>query len=492
MHFLRPLLIAAVTVAAISSSSESRAALAPYFDDFGSYLAGETPANFTSSGVWETSGRGSYGTSMTTNTRVYAWTKIDLTNVAGKNFTYTTTFGFSVYSSGPIADASTTFSLLSSPDGDYELTYYILSGHHYPSGTLTLGRSSTTTPATSSFDRQSLGPNSPGLYTLRVHGAYVQGHLFLEATVASSTDTASLYIIDDSPLAGSGFAISNAVNGSVWRLASFSMGLDDFEVKFEDGPPGQLVNLSTRAAVGTGDSVAIAGFIVTGNVPKRVLLRGVTPNRETGSPDLLDDPVLELHAADGTIIDANDDWKASQLREIVMTRAAPSDDRDAALVATLPPGVYTTVLHGKNGGTGIALVELYDLDRAADSRLANISTRGAVEGGDNVLIAGVIARGDTTRKVVIRALGPSLAAAGVEGVLPYPKLQLYDRNGTLVTENSSWLAGDAAELTDLGLAPTEDEEPALIAELLPTTYTAVVRGRKSTTGVALVEVYEVP
>src|SRR5689334_471738 len=150
-------------------------------------------------------------------------------------------------------------------------------------------------------------------------------------------------------------------------------------------PPSgsQLLNISTRMKVQTGDNVLIGGFIVTGTAPKKVLLRAIGPSLTgQGVPGALADPVLELHAEDGSLITSNDDWKSTQEAEIEATGAAPTNDLESAIVTTLNPDNYTAIVSGKNGGTGIGLVEAYDLDQPADSQLANISTRGFIETGD--------------------------------------------------------------------------------------------------------------
>lgn len=466
-------------------------ATVPYAENFDSYLAGqEVPADFTpSDDNWkivrdETGGFGdnSYQNNLFTAAPVFSSTSLPLTNLSGHNFTLTINFAFGTFTNSPIADASTSFSFL----GGYRLTYYILSGRDYNPGAVVLSGSE------SDFSQQRNVPVTQGApYQLKVHGAYVKGSLFLEATLSNGTTTRSVYMIDDTPLSGQEFTISNKLNGSVGRSAQMGIDYDDFAVKFETGPPGQMLNLSTRAVVGAGENVAIAGFIIAGNEPKRVVIRGVTPYRGSATgPVVVEDPTLEVYAADGTIIAANDDWQQAQQGEISNLGLQPLDPRDSAVAVTLSPGYYTAVLAGKDDNGGVGIVELYDISRTTDSRLANISTRGAVGTGDDVMIAGVILRGDTARRVVVRALGPSLEASGVAGVLADPVLELHDRNGELVASNDSWRDGNAKYLQDVGLAPTDDREAAIVAELLPTNYTAIVRGTGDTTGVALVEIYD--
>jgi hypothetical protein len=169
---------------------------------------------------------------------------------------------------------------------------------------------------------------------------------------------------------------------------------------------------------------------------------------------------------------------------------APGDDKESAILATLAPGAYTAIVSGKDGGTGIGLVEVYDLDQAADSTLANISTRGFVDTGDNVMIGGVIIGGDTGQ-VLVRAIGPELSAFGVNGALEDTTLELHSANGDLITSNDDWKGTQQSDIEATGLAPKDDRESAILMTLAPDSYTAIVRGKNDTTGVALVEVYNV-
>ena len=238
--------------------------------------------------------------------------------------------------------------------------------------------------------------------------------------------------------------------------------------------PAQLLNISTRLKVLTDNTVSIAGFIITGNASKKVIVRGIGPSLSGLSP-VLADPVLELHAADGSLIVTNDNWKDSQQTEIQNTSLAPSSDLESAIVATLPPANYTAILRGKNGTTGIGLVEMYDLDLGTDSKLANISTRGFVQTGNDVMIAGFIfGNGAAPEKAVIRAIGPSLP--NIPDALADPTLDLRDANGALLVSNDNWKddAAQAAELTANGMAPQNDLESAIITTVPPGQYTAIV------------------
>lgn len=257
------------------------------------------------------------------------------------------------------------------------------------------------------------------------------------------------------------------------------------------GTPAQPLNISTRMDVQTGDQVLIGGFIITGNEAKEVLLRAIGPSLAMFNiPNVLSDPVLELHGSDGSLITMNDNWRDSQEGDIEATGLQPMDDLESAIIATLDPGSYTAIVSGNGGVTGIGLVEGYDLNQAADSQLANISTRGFVEAGANVMIGGFIlggASGDLN--VLIRALGPSLTALGVDDALADPTLELHDAQGTLIQSNDNWKDMQESEIEATGLPPTNDLESAIFATLAPGAYTAIVAGNNDTSGVGLVEVY---
>ena len=251
-------------------------------------------------------------------------------------------------------------------------------------------------------------------------------------------------------------------------------------------------NISTRAHVGTGDEVVIGGFIVTGSAPKKVIVRGLGPSLTAkGITDALADPVLELHGPDGSLILRNDNWKDTQRSAIEQSQLAPTDDLEAAIVADLPPGVYTAILSGQGTSSGTGLVEIYDLDPAADSTLANISTRGAVDEGDGRMIGGFMLRGNGNGRVVVRALGPSLAASGVQHPLADPTLDVRNANGDSVATNDNWTddATNAAAVTASGLAPSDQHESALALTLPVGDYTMIVAGKGTDTGIGLVELY---
>ena len=255
---------------------------------------------------------------------------------------------------------------------------------------------------------------------------------------------------------------------------------------------GQLLNISTRMQVLTGDNVLIGGFILTGSDAKKVIVRGIGPSLTSfGVAGALQDPFLELHDINGAIIATNDNWRDTQESEIEATGLAPTDDRESAIVMTLDSDSnYTAILRGTNDTTGVGLVEVYDLDQTANSKLANISTRGFVDTGDNVMIGGFIS-GNGVAKVIVRAIGPSLTSFGVPGALQDPTLELHDGTGAIIATNDNWRDTQENEIEATGLAPTDDRESAIVATITPGNYTAIVRGTNDTTGVGLVEVYNI-
>jgi hypothetical protein len=257
---------------------------------------------------------------------------------------------------------------------------------------------------------------------------------------------------------------------------------------------GQLLNISTRALVQTADQVLIGGFIISGTDAKEVIIRALGPSlTDLGVPGALADPVLELFDASGTTIARNDNWKDTQQSDIESTGLPPTNDLESAIVMTLIPSRYTAVMVGKSGGLGIGLIEVYDLAPAATSQLANISTRGFVDIGDNVMIGGLIVGGSgaTSATVVLRAIGPSLSNSGISGALQDPTLELHDGNGALLAANDNWQDTQPTEIQSTGLAPTDVRESAILISLTPGNYTAIVRGKNETIGVALVEAYNV-
>jgi hypothetical protein len=249
--------------------------------------------------------------------------------------------------------------------------------------------------------------------------------------------------------------------------------------------------------VDVGDKVMIGGFIVRGNAPKPVVLRGLGPSLTNfGIPavSVLNDPVLELHGASGALIVSNDNWKDSpQKAQIQGTIFQPSDDRESVILATLPPAAYTVVLKGANNTGGIGIVEIYDNDKTVDSDLANISTRGFVQTGDSVMIGGfMLGNNNLGTNIAVRALGPSLSAFGLSNLLADPTLELHNANGTVMVSNDDWQSDpvSAAQLIANGLAPSNPKESAIFASLAPPgQFTAIVAGKNGAIGIAIVEVY---
>jgi len=269
----------------------------------------------------------------------------------------------------------------------------------------------------------------------------------------------------------------------------------DFTLTVQPTPTNAtLVNISTRLLVQTGAKVGIGGFIISGPDAKKVLIRGMGPTLTSfGVPNALQDPVLELHDGTGAVVVGNDDWKIPQETAIAATGSAPADDHESAILLTLQPGSYTVIESGKNGTSGVGLIELYDLDAVANAHLSNISTRGFVQTGANVMIGGFIVGGaNGSVNLVVRALGPSLAQFGVPNPLADPRLGLYDGNGTLIMSNDNWKDSQQAALQNSGFQPPNDLDSAILVTLPTGNYTAIVSGKNGGTGISLVEVYRLP
>ena len=251
-----------------------------------------------------------------------------------------------------------------------------------------------------------------------------------------------------------------------------------------------LANISTRVQVGTANNVAIAGFIVTGNAPKQVVVRALGPSlASAGVQGALSDPMLELYDGSGRLLSTNNDWLESQAQALRDANLAPPNPVESAILTTLAPGAYTAIVHGNGNATGVGLVEVYDLQISAASKLGNISTRGLVGSAQNVMICGTIVSGSDSAQVMFRAIGPSLAAAGIPNPISDPQLELFDANGARISSNNNWKESQQAAIAGAGLAPGNDLESALLANLAPGNYTAVVSGVNGATGVALVEAY---
>ena len=276
-------------------------------------------------------------------------------------------------------------------------------------------------------------------------------------------------------------------------------------------PLPQLTNISTRALVETGDNVIIGGFIVQGSATKRVIIRALGPElTQYGVSDALRNPTLELHNGAGALIASNNNWGTTiiggiitqnQVRDIMNSGHAPSNGLESAIIADLPPGNYTAIVRGVNDTTGVGLVEVYDLHpgTASSPILRNISSRSVVLMGDDVMIGGFIVQGSGPKRVIVRAIGPELTQYGVRNVLTDPTLELHNGRGVVIASNDNWqttvLGGiitrdQVMDIQNSGHAPTESSESAIIADLSPGRYTAIVRGKNIIVGVALVEVYD--
>lgn len=263
-------------------------------------------------------------------------------------------------------------------------------------------------------------------------------------------------------------------------------------------PVAKALNISTRARVETGGSVMIGGFIITGTAPKTVAIRGIGPSlHDFGVSDFLADPTLELRGADGVLIAKNDNWQdnSTQAAQLSNFGLGLHNSDESGIVTTLDPAKsYTAILAGKDNGTGVGLVEIYDVSEGADSQLANISTRGLVQTGTNVMIGGFILGAGDNAKVAVRGIGPSLGQFGLSPVLADPTLELHDSNGALLLSNDDWQtdSASATQLSAHGLAPTNPKESGIFASLPAGAFTAVLAGKNGGTGLGLVEIYNVP
>jgi hypothetical protein len=252
-----------------------------------------------------------------------------------------------------------------------------------------------------------------------------------------------------------------------------------------------LVNIAGRVFTQTGDKVGIAGFIISGSGTKRIMARAIGPSLSVNGK--LQDPYLEIHDSNGSAPLTNDNWRSTQEAEIQQTGLAPTNDKESAIVKRLPAGNYTAIIRGADNSPGIGVVELYDLSTSDPGELGNLSVRASAETGDNVLFDGLILQGGTPKRVLFRALGPSIKVNGntVLGTLQNPTLELHSGNGTLLASNDDWQdAPNAADIQSTGLAPPDNRESAILMTLVPGNYTTIVRGVNGTTGIALAEAYK--
>lgn len=275
----------------------------------------------------------------------------------------------------------------------------------------------------------------------------------------------------------------------------------------------RLSNISTRGLVQTGNNVMIGGFIIEGTGPKTVILRAIGPELAAppfNIPNALADPTLELHNGSGALIARNDNWQSTiiggvitgnQVSAIQNSGHAPTQLSESAIIATLQPGNYTAIVRGANNTIGIGLVEVYEMTSNAASILGNISTRCFVQTGNNVMIGGFIIQGTGPKRVILRAIGPELSAPpfNIPNSLANPTLELHNGSGALIGRNDNWqstiiggviTSSQVSAIQNSGHAPTQPSESAIIATLPPGNYTAIVHGVNNTTGIALVEVYD--
>jgi hypothetical protein len=320
-----------------------------------------------------------------------------------------------------------------------------------------------------------------GGHTLIVPTGYVSG-TFLSGSATYSDTT---------------FATLGVTPGTyVWTWGTGAN--QNFTIQIEPPVTTNISNFSTRASVQTGQGVTIAGFIITGTGSKSVVVRGLGSTLAQppfNVPGVLADPTLQLFDSGGHPFWFNDNWKDTQQAQIQSTGLAPPNDLESAILQILQPGNYTAILSGKNGTTGVGLVEVYDTSTGASAELTNVSTRGFVGTGDNVLIAGFIASGGNgSTQVVVRGLGPTLAQPqfGVSGALADPVVTLVDGNGNVVQTNDNWKNTQAAAIQATGKAPPNDLEAAILAPVAAGNYTAILSGNNGGTGIGLVEVYKLP
>ena len=363
-----------------------------------------------------------------------------------------------------------------------------ISGLDETTPTLSTATSGTTTPGSQFSATATLASSSNAVGTITFN-VYAPGD--------SSCSSAPLFT-STVPVNGNGNYSSGAFTptrtGNYIVIATYSGDANNVAVPGSCADPAGLVtvkpatalaNIATRVRVETGDDVLIGGFIITGTLPKTIIVRAIGPS--LGIAGQLENPQLEIYDGGGNLVAANDNWQDAPNRHaIIDSTIPPSNDLEAAFLGTVTTGNYTAVVSGVDEGRGIGIVEGYDLDRSVDSKFSNIATRGRVQSGDDVMIGGLIVLGDTPQKVLVRAIGPSLA---IEGKLGNPTLELVDGNGATLATNDNWRDAQEADIQATSIPPSDDLESAILATLAPAPYTAIIRGAGDSTGVALVEVY---
>ncbi len=378
-----------------------------------------------------------------------------------------------------------------------------LSGPVVNAGNLTIGSTDATTSAltlSSTFTQNAgstLTANIGGLAAGSFGMLSITGAATLNGTLALNLVNGFKFRVGDSFRVVAAASVSGAFSsvtlpaGVTGTLASSG---GNVTVTITAAPPAAtLTNISTRGRVETGDNVMIAGFVITGPNSKKVLIRALGPTLTSfGVSGALSDPTLTLFNSQGQAIATNDNWRSAQQAEIIASTFAPPDDREPGIVATLTPGAYTAILTGVGGEMGVGIVEVYDLDipNAPSARPVNVSTRARVLTGDSVMIGGFVIGGTRPRRVIIRAIGPTLTAFGVQGALADPTLSVFNAQGQSIATNDNWKDTQQAVIAATPFAPASDADSAIVLTLDPGAYTAIVAGKSGATGVALVEVYD--
>ena len=360
-----------------------------------------------------------------------------------------------------------------------------------PAGGRTTFASGLTNPEAVAFD------NAGNLFVSAFYSTSYPGGAIYKITSGGVRSTFAIGVSPFAPMAcdSAGNLFVSDFGGNIYKFtpsrvrSTFAPGVSG-SLAFQPTltPTATLVNISTRGSVETGDNMLISGFIVSGSDSQQVIIRGLGPTLTSfGVPDALQDPVLELHNTT-SMMTSNDDWQSAANANQIPINYRPANSHESAIMTTLQPGAYTTVMHGKNSTTGIGLLEVY----STLSGLTNVSTRGFVGTGDHVLIGGFISSGGNgSLQVIIRALGPTLTQFGVSGALADPTLSLMDGNGNVVAFNDNWKNTQQTVIQNSGFAPLNDLESAIFATLSNGNYTAIVSGKNGATGVGLVEVYKV-
>jgi hypothetical protein len=404
-------------------------------------------------------------------------------------------------------DGTATFSGIPDSDSDDTYSFTITAANGVlPNATETFTLTVTRAPTITSPSSATFAVGTPGSFIVETRGNPVAslsktGTLPTGVSFLDNGDGTAR--IAGTPALGSGGSYSitiTAANGLIPKATqNFSLMISGATPTPTPDPtpaasPTQLLNISTRLLTTTGNNVAIGGFIIAGPDPKTLLIRGIGPSLGVFFSNPLQDPTLELHD-ESSVIATNDNWQDAANVGDIPTAFEPADPRESVITMTLSPGSYTVVQAAKDVAGGIGLIEIYDLDSAGTAMLANLSTRGLVQTGDEVMVGGFILGGGTDgATVVVRAIGPSLTPFGISNALADPTLELHDASGDIIQSNDNWkdVAAQADEFMAIGIAPSNDLESAIVATFLPGAYTAIVTGKDGGTGVGLVEIYNLP